>query len=155
MQLTRHEALDKLLTLPVVLSCRREVRPHSFCTYLLCVSRMPSTVLAPGATAAPEADTALVLMELSSYDLPHPAARVVVGTCLAHSQGAVGVSHCYFLRLHPLLSLVPKPACSFLVLCSSPRHQVANQKALIGSSLSHTLYPHDSILGVSGPREPA
>lgn len=60
-----------------------------------------------------------------------------------------------FLRLHPLLSLVPKPARCFPVLCSSPRHQVANQKAMIGSSLSHTLYPHDSILGVSGPREPA
>lgn len=67
MQLTSHEALDRLLTFPVVLSLKREVRTYSFCTYLLPVSRVPSTVLALGATAVPEADTVLALVELTGW----------------------------------------------------------------------------------------
>lgn len=56
-----------LLTFPVVLSLKHEGRTFSFCTYLLPASRMPSTVLALGATAVPEADTVLALLELTGW----------------------------------------------------------------------------------------
>lgn len=58
MPLTSHEALDELLTLPVVLCLRYEARTYLSYTHLLYVFCMPSTVQA---LAKPEADTILAL----------------------------------------------------------------------------------------------
>lgn len=62
MPLTSHEALDELLTLPVVLCLRYEARTYLSYTHLLYVFCMPSTVQALGAMAKPEADTILALL---------------------------------------------------------------------------------------------